>query len=169
MCKAKQRSALIHRCFVSKLISNLTKAYKIYVRPLLECSLQIWSPANKGLINLIESAQRAFTKRLPGFQNMCYADRLAELQLQSLEHRRLIYDLTLCFNIDHGSFALAFSNFFSLLNNTNLRGHSLLLAVPLAKNNVRKNFFAIRVVPIWNSLPDSLVTSSTTSIFKIFI
>ena len=166
VCKAKQRSALIHRCFVSKRISNLIKAFKIYVRPLLECSPQIWSPVNKGLINLIESVQRAFTKRLPGFQNICYADRLVKLQLQSLEHRRLVYDLILCFNIVHGFSALTFSDFFSLPNSTNLRGHSLRLAVPLARNNIRKHFFAVKIVPIWNSLPDSLVTSSTTSLFK---
>ena len=121
---------------------------------------------NKGLINLIESAQRAFTKKLPGFQNICYADRLDKLQLQSLEHRRLVYDLILCFNIVHGFSALAFSDFFRLPNSTNLRGHSLRLAVPLARYNFRKHFFAAKIVPIWNSLPDSLVTSSTTSLFK---
>ena len=121
---------------------------------------------NKGLINLIESVQRAFTKRLPGFQNICYADRFVKLQLPSLEHRRLVYDLILCFNIVHGFSALTFLDFFSLPNSTNLRGHSLRLAVPLARNNIRKHFFAVKIVPIWNSLPDSLVTSSTTSLFK---
>ena len=163
VCKAKQRSALIHRCFVSKRTSNLIKAFKIYVRPLLECSPQIWSPVNKGLIKLIESVQRAFTKRLPGFQNTCYADRLVKLQLQSLEHRRLVYDLDLilCFNSVHDFSALTFSDFFSLPNSTNLRGHSLRLAVPLARNNIRKHCLAVKIVPIWNSLPGSLVTSST--------
>ena len=76
------------------------------------------------------------------------------------------YDLKLCFNIFHGFSALTFSDFFSLPNSTNLRGHSLRLAVPLAMNNIRKQFFAVKIVPIWNSLPDSLVTSSTTSLFK---
>ena len=67
---------------------------------------------------------------------------------------------------NHGFSALTFSDFFSLPNSTNLRGHSLRLAVPLARNNIRKHFFAVKIVPIWNSLPDSLVTSSTTSLFK---
>ena len=119
-------------------------AFKIYVRPLLECSPQVWSPVNRGLINLIESVQRAFTERLSGFQNICYADRLVKLQLQSLEHRRLVYDLILCFNIVHGFSALTFSDFFSLPNSTNLRGHSLRLAVPLARNNIRNTFLQLR-------------------------
>ena len=159
-CKAKQRSALIHRCFVSKLISNLIKAYKICVRPLLECSPQIWSPANKDLVNLIGSAQRAFTKRLPGFQNMLNFN-YSLLSTGGL--CMTLHSVSILFMV---SLHLNFQIFVSLPNNSNLRGHSLRLAVPLAKNNARKNFFAIRVVLIWNSLPDSLVTSSTTSILK---
>ena len=97
VCRAKQRAALIHRCFFSRDIGNLVRAFKVYVRPLVECSPQIWSPSNVGLINLIESIQRSFTKRLPGFQNLSYSDRLTKLKLQSLEHRRLIFDLIYLF------------------------------------------------------------------------
>ena len=46
-----------------------------------------------------------------------------------------------------------------------IHGHSFHLTASLARNNIH-NFFAVRIVPIWNSLPDSLVTSSTTSMFK---
>ena len=166
VCRAKQRAALIHRCFFSRDIGNLVRAFKVYVRPLVECSPQIWSPSNVGLINLIESIQRSFTKRLPGFQNLSYSDRLTKLKLQSLEHRRLIFDLMLCYKIVHGSSAILFSDFFSLPNNQNLRGHPFRISIPIARNNIRKHFFAVRVIPIWNSLPLNLVTSPTEAIFK---
>ena len=52
----------------------------------------VWSPSEIALIDALESVQRRFTKRLPGFSNMSYADRLITLNLQSLEHRRLIND-----------------------------------------------------------------------------
>ena len=42
--KAKQRACLIHRCFISRSIPNLIRAFKTYVRPLLEYAPQIWSP-----------------------------------------------------------------------------------------------------------------------------
>ena len=166
VCKAKQRSALIHRCFVSKRISNLIKAFEIYVRPLLECSPQIWSPVNEGLINLIESVQRAFTKRLPGLQNICYADRLVKLQLQSLEHWRLVYDLILCFNIVHGFSALTFRIFSVYLIVQIYVGILCASQFLLQGITFVYTFFAVKIVPIWNSLRDSLVTSSTTSLFK---
>ena len=135
-------------------------------RPLVECSSQIWSPSNVDLINFVESIQRSFTKRIPGFRNLSYAERLTKIKLPSLEHRRLIYDLTLCFKIVHGTSAITFSDFFSQPNSQNLRGHPFRLAIPLSKNNVRKHFFAVRVIPIWNSLPTSIVTSPTDKILK---
>ena len=167
--RAKQRASLIHRCFISRDIKNLIRSFKTYVRPLVEYAPQIWSPHLTFLIDLIEGVQRAFTKRLPGFANKTYAERLQLLQIQSLEHRRLLYDLTLCFNIVHGFTALSFEDFFSLSNNTSTRGHSLKLVVPIAKTNMQKFFFSSRIIPIWNSLPQKIVSASSTAQFKSLI
>ena len=73
---AKQRAALIHRCFLSRNVNNLILAFKTYVRPLLEYAPQVWSPHLSYLIDAIESVQRSFTKRLPGFANLAYAELL---------------------------------------------------------------------------------------------
>ena len=62
-------------------------------------------------IDLIESVQRTFTKRLPGFANLTYAERLLNLQLQSLQQRRLLFDLKMCYNIVYGVCDLRFSDF----------------------------------------------------------
>jgi len=53
----------------------------------------IWSPYTVKDIELIESVQRRFTKRLPGFNILPYAERLKRLDLRSLELRRLHTDL----------------------------------------------------------------------------
>jgi len=53
----------------------------------------------------IEKVQRRFTKRLRDFRNLCYADRLAKLDLPSLELRRLQHlqlDLIYCYKIIFG-------------------------------------------------------------------
>jgi len=44
---------------------------------------------------LIESGQRKFTKRFPGYASLSYKDRLSRLGLDSLLLRRLRYDLLL--------------------------------------------------------------------------
>ena len=139
--KAKRSSALIFRCFLSRQINSLTSAFKTYVRPLVEYSSQIWSPYSIQLVMMIENVQRSFTKRLPCLFNFSYCDRLQFLGLQSLEHRRLLADLTLCYKIIHGLIALDFNDFFTLPVHPGLRGHSFKLTVPIVKCNRSKFFF----------------------------
>ena len=132
----------------------------------MEYASQTWNPYLNYLIEQIESVQRSFSKRLPGFANLTYAERLINLNLQSLEHRRLLSDLVMCYNIVHGCCALRFDEFFTFSTNPVTRGHSLKLSVPLCKSNIRKNFIAVRVVPIWNSLPQQIVSANSPAAFK---
>ena len=164
--RANQRSHLIHRCFLSKNATSLLRAYKVYVRPLLEYITPAWSPHEIGLINSIESVQRSFTKRISGLRDTSYADRLSLLSLQSLEHRRLISDLATCFNIVHGHCSLEFAHFFTFSHNPFSRGHSLRLSIPLVKTNTAKYVFSSRVVQPWNSLPADIVNTTNVKLFK---
>ena len=166
---ANQRSALILRCFLSRNPDNLVRAFKVYVRPLVEYASTTWSPSYIAQILQIERVQRTFTKRVPGCHHLPYHERLVKLRLQSLEHRRLIADLVMCFNIVHNLNCLNITDFFNLNSNKSLRGHSLKIVVPIAKTNSRKFFIASRIVPIWNSLPNDLVTVSTPASFKRLI
>ena len=165
-CIANQRSALISRCFLSRSPENLVRAFKVYVRPLLEYASTTWSPSYIAQILQLESVQRTFTKRIPGCHNLSYKERLTRLNLQSLEHRRLIADLVMCFNIVHNFNCLNSADFFIPNPNKSLRGHSLKICVPIVKTNTRKFFFSNRIVPIWNSLPNDLVTSNNPNSFK---
>ena len=63
-------------CFLSRNNVNWVRAFIFYVRPLVEYVSTVWSPSDIALIDVFESVQRRFTKRLPGFSNMSYADRL---------------------------------------------------------------------------------------------
>ena len=163
------RSSLIFRGFLSRDTSHLKRAFITYVRPLVEYVSPVWSPSYIHLINEIESVQRTFTKRLPGLDQFTYADRLHHLKLQSLEHRRLLADLILCFKIVRGFSSITINDMFIPSTNLFLRGHPFRLEIPLAKCNIRNHFFACRVVRIWNSLPDTIVSAPTVQSFKELI
>ena len=151
----------------SRTVTNLVRAYKVYVRPLLEYCPQVWSPYQKNLINKIEKVQRSFSRRIPGLQNISYRERLTTLKLQSLEHRRLISDLITCFNIVHGLSSLTFTDFFTFSpSRFCTRGHPLRLSIPLTKKNSEKFVYSSRVILPWNSLPDDVVGSPSTQSFK---
>jgi len=94
---------MIHRCFVSRNINLLTRAFIIiilyytYVRPLLEYNCVAWSPHLKRDIELIEQVQRRFTKRLIGLSVYSYDERLKLLNLDSLQYRRIRFDIIMCY------------------------------------------------------------------------
>ena len=144
---------------------NLVKAFKTYVRPLLEYFSTTWSPSYVTEIIAIESVQRDFTKRIPGCAHLSYAERLSLLKLQSLEHRRLIADHTMAYNILHDKVSIN-NDFFTLNPNKNLRGHPLKITVPVIKTNVQKFLFSNRIIAVWNSLSTPVVLSKSTLSFK---
>ena len=95
----------IWRCF-------LCKAFTTYVRPLLEYCSPVWSPTSVALVNDLESSQRRYTKRLPGFNLISYDDRCARVGIDRLELRRLRADSILCYKILHGLVLPSSGDFF---------------------------------------------------------
>jgi len=104
--EAHQRSNAIHRCFLSRTVSLLTRAFLVYVSPLVEYNY-CWSPHLKQEINSIESVQR-----LPGFGKCTYGKRLELLNLPSLELRRFHFDLVWTYKIIFGHVDIRSDNFF---------------------------------------------------------
>ena len=94
---------LILKCFHSRDYRVLKLAFCTYVRPLLEFSSQVWSPHYNYLIDKFESVQRFFfTRKLSGLNELSYFSLLKMLGLETLERRRLIYDLVLYYKILNG-------------------------------------------------------------------
>ena len=151
--KAHQRANCILRCFVSKDINLLMRAFLVYVRPVVEYCSVIWSPCLKQDIESIEKVQRRFTKRLKGLKSMTYAQRLQYLSIPSLELRRLHLDLLFCYKIVFGLVDINFSDFFEFCPSNRTRGHAHKLFKSHCNSCVRSQFFAERVVKVWNSLP----------------
>jgi len=97
--RASARANLIHKCFMSKEVSLLCRAFTVYVRPLLQYASCVWSPHLIKDIERLERVQRRFTKRLRWLSTLTYKDRLQLLGLQSLESRRLQFDLIYAYKI----------------------------------------------------------------------
>jgi hypothetical protein len=83
--KAKQRIYLLKKCFVACSVDKLIHGFKVYILPILDYCSPVWSSHCEKDIKRIESVQRLFTKRLSGYENLSYAERLAKAGLCSLE------------------------------------------------------------------------------------
>ena len=143
----------------------LVPLYKAFVRPHLEYCVQAWRPALQKDIKKLEGVQRAFTRVFPNLRQLAYDSRLHQLDLFSLERRRLRGDLIEAFKMMTG-LSDAGGHMFTHNESSALRGHELKLVKNRARLDIRQNSFAFRIVNDWNRLPSSVVTATSVPTFK---
>ena len=160
--KARSRACLIMKCFVTRDNDFLTKMFNVYVRPILEYGCPVWSPWLLKDIDTIESVQRAFTKRYPKLWSLSYTERLSLLDLDSLELRRLRFDIMTCFKILNNMLPLEINDFFTM-SGLNTRQK---LTKADGRCDERLYFFSNRIVPVYNSLPHEITDIKDFKCFK---
>lgn len=101
----------------------LKKLYSTFILPIIEYASPIWSPSYYNQINRIESIQKQFMlyalrnfKWTHGFKLPPYRNRLILLQMNTLEHRRIIFQVNFIFQLIKGKIYSPY-----LLQNLNFR------------------------------------------------
>ena len=114
---------------------------------------------------MLYSCQRWFTKRIKGMSRIQYSQRFAYLNLESLQIRRLKYDLSVCYKIIHNEIAILSDAFLVFSDFTRTRGHCYKLVKGCSRVNAYKYFFLNRITEIWNALPSAVVKASSCNVF----
>ena len=134
----------------------LRHAYVTYIRPTLEYASNVWNPYAKNSIYKLESVQRYFTKRIPLLANLPYFERLAFLNLDTLERRRLKTDLVSYFKIING-ISIFSNDYFDICYSANFtRSKSVYLHKSIVGTQACYHSFFNRAVDGWNCLPVTL-------------
>ena len=142
--------------------------FKSTIRPLLEyCSL-VFSSMSTLDRRTIENVQRSFTKSIFGCSSaLTYRQRCVKTNLEPLWLRRLKLNLTFLFRLTHLS---AYSNNPSIHFRPEppyaIRNSNHTFSVPRTRSSLRTNFFLIKYLKIWNSLPSEIRSSENLSDFK---
>ena len=107
---------------------------------------------------------------ISGLSGRTYEEKIQELDIMTLEERRIRYDMVETFKMLKGFSNVDSSVWFRTINpnarHTRNNAGYLNLARNESKTNVRKNFFSSRVPPVWNSLPDELKKARNVEAFK---
>jgi ribonuclease P/MRP protein subunit RPP40 len=161
--KAMQRLGLLFRGFLCRDISFLRRAFVTYIRPLVEYCSVVWSPCLKKYIDILEKVQKKFSKRIPCLRGLSYTERLARLNLQPLELRRLQFDLIFYYNILNNQSSIDKDEFFTFHVPPLSSRHPIpFIQKPKSATNHLLSSFRYRSVDCWNSL--SLEVQNATSI-----
>ena len=89
------------------------------------------------------------------------------LGLETLELRRLKFDLKMYYQIIHHTVDLDSSKFFKILIVTHeTRSHKFQLQKQVFPNNTLNNSFANRAIDCWNTLPNEIAEAANYMTFK---
>ncbi len=94
------------------------------MRPHLEYAMEAYAPTLRADINQLETVQRLATRLVRYLRHVPCEERLRQLNLFSLERRRLRADLIPAFKIFKGEVDLNPSEFFLRPHRAGLRGHT---------------------------------------------
>jgi hypothetical protein len=145
------------------------KAYKAFVRPLLEYAPSVWDPYEEKHKNAIEKVQRRAARYvLNRYHNTSsVTDMISTLGWNPLEHRRKTCRLTALFKITNNfmhcdDLKLQLK---SAPDRDRRHGNNKQFQQISAKTNYRAESFLPRTIPEWNALPQIAVDAKSPDSF----
>lgn len=164
--KASGVALNILKATVNRDIDFMLPLFITYVRPLLEYASSVWNLGYAGDLRQLESVQRRWTKEIGGMRDMEYSQRLQLLNLYSVKGRLLRHDIIKYWQIFHDSSPMSREDLFPRPGLVTTRGHDYKIAHSRPQLEIRRRFFSMRFVDLWNSLPSHVVSCPTISAFK---
>ena len=166
--KANQLLGLIRRSFMYMDSDLMKRLFTSVVRPHLEFANIVWHPYLKKDIDLLEQVQHRATRMIPGMSKLMYKDRLKKMDLPSLAYRRIRGDaidtykyLNGMYNVDHSQLLVEHYS-----TGLETRGNGQKLQKRSCRTQLRANFYSLRIVNVWNSLPKEVIGANSVNCFK---
>ena len=132
----------------------------------LQYCVQAWGPQHRKDVELLERVQRRATKTARGLEHLSYEERLRELDLFSLEKRRLWGDLLVAFQYLKGASIEEGDRLFMRVDSDRIRGNALQWRLGKFTLATRRKFYTQRVLTRWKRLPREVVDAPSLEAFR---
>ena len=145
-----------------------SRAYQTLVRPKLEYSCSVWDPHTTEYKHKLEMVQRRAARyAMNNYHNTSsVTDMINTLQWPTLAERRLKTRLVIFYKIVHCLIAIPATHILIPADTRTRHSHSQAYRhIQTSKDTYKWSFFPHTIVT-WNSLPQHVVQSSSTDIFR---
>ena len=164
--RARKFIGFLYRYFYQADTRCLSRLYRALVLPILDYGCCIWDRYHLKYQVLLEKVQHFAAKLATKRWSSNPSVLMSELGWAPLQSRRRYLKLCLCRRI-LGDASLIQSTVFKLHPSVNIRHlNSIPLLQTFVKTDYHRNSFFISSVPLWNVLPDNIVTLTTQLAFK---
>jgi len=167
--KANHILGCIKRSMASRSREGILPLCSAVMRPHLESCFQLWSPQHRTDMDLLEAVQRRATKMVRGLEHLSREERLRELGLFSLQKRRLCEHLIGAFEYLKGAYKKDGDKLLSRPCCDRTRGNGFKLKEGRFRLDIKKTYFAMRVVKLWHMLPREVVDAPSLETFKVIL
>ena len=158
---------LIYRLFHKAFPAALNQLYKSLVLPTLDYCSSLWDPHHTTHVDRLESVQRFAAKIVSKRWNTSeYDDILSRLKWERLSLRRKKQKIMLCHRILLGNSIIPLSTFTPHSSPHLRHTNSMPLFCPHVKTWAHLSSFMVSVIPLWNSLPQCIMSHFSTPSFK---
>ena len=173
--KALFRTYNIFKALKTKDPKVLIKAYKTYVRSVVENGTTVFNPYKRKDIEFLESVQNNFTRKL--VMRTCssnyssipnWRSRNEQLGLEPLYRRRIKNDLIMAFKILTGKVDLKRAELFQLVS-SRTRSGKIRFQDTRVRTKIRSEFFSKRVIPRFRNYLKDGVLSMSLNMFKSYL
>ena len=164
--KARRIIGFLYRNFYLADSTCLNRLYQAIVLPKLDYCSCIWDPYQTTYIEKLERVQEFAAKLVMRNWHAHGSELVKQLGWPSLRHCRQFFKMCLCRRILCGD-SLIPRNIFNPHSSARIRHkNSIPPFLPHVRTKYHKGSFTISSIPLWNSIPDSLITVQSRLTFK---
>ena len=179
--KSANRSlGMMLRAFHYRTKETLIPLYKIFIRPILEFGGAAWCPWTSKDEDTLEAVQKRLIRSLSNSHGETYEERVKNAGLITLKERRERGDVIEAFKTLRGVNRVSKEEWFDIRSSEvtrATRGNTVVrdgvemkkietLYKKPANNEIRNNFYTVRVTRSWNGLPEEVKSAKSVNAFK---
>ena len=146
----------------------------------MEFAVSAWNPWLEKDIEIMEKVQQRAIRAMTDVRGNSYEEKLERIGLTTLKERRVRGDLIETFKVLKGFDNVNRDEWFDIRNGEEARPtrantrieegveirRNDVLYKPKTRTELRSNFFTVRIVRMWNELPDEIKDAKTVTAFK---